>query len=169
MDNYSLYSGTNTNTNLNITSSSRVNKISTMLGTIFERKIDTIMNNNKILYEKNKNSFLLGKKPIDITKIDYENNIYIDEEEEPNEENGKDIVNKGNGNTDKTVYFLRNESIEEMPQKEGNNYIGLVGSKNSNILENFPVSKFHIASRDNLEECVSDVNSVKSRSKSSSK
>ena len=59
----------------NVTSgSSRVNRISTMLGNIFEKKIESIVNNNKVGYEKNKNTFFYGKKRIELIPIDYNSN-----------------------------------------------------------------------------------------------
>ena len=186
INDYSVYSNTNTNNNWNITGSSRVSRISTMLGNIFDRKIDTIISNHKISYENSKNSFFLGKKKIDLIKIEFENQMeYIVEEgeslaeyENGNEESKRAYYKKERDYREKTLYFMHNESLEEIDEQEeeNNNYFGnagLIGTKNPNIIDNFPVRKFHIMNNETNEDDYEVQNTInhieKTRSKSSSK
>ena len=186
INDYSVYSNTNTNNNWNITGSSRVSRISTMLGNIFDRKIDTIISNHKISYENSKNSFFLGKKKIDLIKIEFENQMeYIVEEGESlseyangNEESKREYYKKERDYREKTLYFMHNESLEEIDEQEeeNNNYFsnaGLIGTKNPNIIDNFPVRKFHLMNNETNEDDYEVQNTInhieKTRSKSSSK
>ena len=64
----------NSNITNNLSSMSKISKISNMLGNLLDRKIDDIINKTKIYYNAEGNAFLLGKKRIELIKIDYENN-----------------------------------------------------------------------------------------------
>ena len=72
--NNNIHETTNSiNSNPNLTSMSRVSKISSMLGNIFEKKIENIKNNTKILQNNEGNIYLLGKKRIQLIRVDYIN------------------------------------------------------------------------------------------------
>ena len=57
----------------NLTTMSKISKISNMLGNILDKKIDNLINKTKIYYNSEGNAFLLGKKRIELIKIDFEN------------------------------------------------------------------------------------------------
>ena len=71
---YESVNSLNSNITNNLSSMSKISKISNMLGNLLDRKIDDIVNKNKIYYNAEGNAFLSGKKRIELIKIDYENN-----------------------------------------------------------------------------------------------
>ena len=57
----------------NLTTMSKISKISNMLGNILDKKIDNLINKTKIYYNSEGNAFLIGKKRIELIKVDFEN------------------------------------------------------------------------------------------------
>ena len=62
--------------NHNITSMNKITKISNMLNNIFDRKIDNIINKTRVNLNS-ENTFLSGKKRIELIKINFQNNSGI--------------------------------------------------------------------------------------------